>query len=432
MKLKKQMFVVLILTMLCASMWAGGQQDSGATEGGASAKKVTLHLLSHRYSALEYYAEALQKAAPPNVKVETELIPYDQYIVKMRINLAGGSDAYDITYLDPQALKEFAEKGWLMPIDQFIKKYDSEFDFADIPDGIWELSGHDGVTYSIAHHQLAYILFYRGDLLAGAGIDPPDLLDEYVDAAAKLTTGDRHGTSLSLKPVDALGNEWHSYLMAVGGEWLDNNFRPVFNGSEGVMATEYIKKLMKYAPPGVMNYANDESMVAMQQDKVAMMHQWSTRAAAMGNAEQSNVVGLVEWKRGVTLKPGGRPAGRYTAVSYGIPAFTKNDPDLIFRIIAEATGKESQKGGADRAMPVRLSVTTIPELATEHPEWAAAVDAIQSGAKELPLISEFSKMREVLMKRVAQALAGELGIQEALDIAAKEVTQVLTESGRIK
>jgi len=427
----KRIAAVLVMLALCLSVWAGGQTDAGSAEG-EPAKKVTLHLISHRYAALEYYAEALQKAAPPNVKVETELMPYDQYSEKLRINLAGGSDAYDITYLDPQNLKEFAEKGWLMPIDPFIKKYESAYDFSDIPDGIWELCRHDGVTYSVAHHQLAYILFYRGDLLSSAGISPPELLDEYVDAAVKLTTSNRYGTSLTLKAPDGLGNEFHSYLMATGGEWLDSDFRPVFNGPAGVMAIEYIKKLMKYAPPGVMNYANDESMVAMQQDKVAMMHQWSTRAAAMGNPEQSRVVGLVKWKRGVTLKPGGRPACRYTAVGYGISAFTKNDPDLIFRIIAEATGKESQRGGAVHAMPVRLAVTAIPELATEHPEWAAAVDAVQSGAKELPLISEFSKMRELSTKRIAQALVGELGVQEALDTAAKEVTQLLTESGRIK
>jgi len=431
MKVQKVVSAALVLLILGMSLWASGQQRQGTAEEAAT-KKVTLHVLSHRYPALEYYAEALQKAAPPNVKVETELMPYDQFIEKMRINLAGGSDAYDISYLDPQALKEFADKGWLKPIDQYIKKYDSEYDFSDIPKGIWELSSHDGATYSITHHQLAYILFYRGDILSDAGIKPPELLDEYVAAAAKLTTPDRYGTSLTLRPPDALGNEWHSYLMAVGGEWLDDKFRPVFNGPEGVMATEYIKKLMAYAPPGVMNYANDESMVAMQQDKVAMMHQWSTRAAAMGNAEQSKVVGLVEWKRGVTLKSGGRPACRYTAVGYGIPAFTKNDPELIFDIIAKATSKESQRGGAVHAMPVRVSVTKIPELAKEHPEWAAAVDAIQNNAKELPLIAEFTKMREVTTKRVAQALVGELGIQEALDTAAKEVTEILTDSGRLK
>ncbi|UCF99132.1 MAG: extracellular solute-binding protein [Spirochaetaceae bacterium] len=427
----KTIATLLVMLMFCLSLWAGGQSGAGAAEG-ETAKKVTLHMMSHRYPALEYYAEALQKAAPPNVRVETELMPYDQYIEKMRINLAGGSDAYDITYLDPQALKEFAEKGWLMPIDQYLTKYDSEYDFSDIPDGIWELCSHDGATYSIGHHQLAYILFYRGDVLSDAGIKPPELLDEYVDAARKLTTPERFGTSLTLKPPDALGNEWHSYLMAVGGEWLDDNFRPVFNGPEGVMATEYIKELMAYAPPGVMNYANDESMVAMQQDKVAMMHQWSTRAAAMGNPEQSKVVGLVKWKRGVTLKPGGRPACRYTAVGYGIPAFTKNDPELIFQIIAKATNMESQRGGAVHAMPVRVSVTEIPELAKEHPEWAAAVDAIQNNAKELPLIAEFTTMREISTKRVAQALVGELGIQEALDMAAEEITEALTESGRIK
>ena len=84
---KISLFVLLALLVLSLSVWATGQQsDVGMAE------KITLHMMSHRYPALEFYAEELQKAAPPNVRVETELMPYDQFIEKMRINLAGGSD----------------------------------------------------------------------------------------------------------------------------------------------------------------------------------------------------------------------------------------------------------------------------------------------------------------------------------------------------
>ena len=78
---KMSLFVMLALLVLSMSAWANGSQGEGGM-----AEKITLHMMSHRYPALEFYAEELQKAAPPNVRVETELMPYDQFIEKMRID----------------------------------------------------------------------------------------------------------------------------------------------------------------------------------------------------------------------------------------------------------------------------------------------------------------------------------------------------------
>lgn len=397
-----------------------------------SAEKVTLHMMSHRYPALEFYGKALSDEAPPNVEVISEYMPFPKWLEKMRVNLAAGSSTYDITYAPTESIGEFAKNGWLLPLDDFIKKYEDEFHFSDIPESVWKAMRYEGKTYLIPHHITAYIFFYRNDIFTKAGLQVPATLEEYVKTAAKLTTPERYGTSLTFMTPTPLFNEFHSYLNGCGGWFFDKDLNLTIQEPEGVMAVTYMKRLMEYAPPGVMNYGNDESSVAMQQDRVAMMNQWSTRAAPMDNPEKSKVVGLVKWDRPCSLWKGGPPVSRTVAAGFAIPAFTKNDPDLIFRVIARATDEETVQRGSKYANPVRLSVANDPKLSKLYPDWEATAKAMAAGSRDRPALAEFQILTDVIARRVAQALTGEKGIKEALDLAAQESYKILEDAGYYK
>ena len=68
----------------------------------AADKDVEINLLSHRYAALEYYAQAMIDNAPENVTFNTELTTYGDWQEKMTMNLSSKSSAYDITYISHQ------------------------------------------------------------------------------------------------------------------------------------------------------------------------------------------------------------------------------------------------------------------------------------------------------------------------------------------
>lgn len=63
------------------------------------------------------------------------------------------------------------------------------------------------------------------------------------------------------------------------GQWFDANRKPAFNSSAGAKALETMREMLKYAPPGVTSYANDECTVALIQGIAAMGLQWVSRAA---------------------------------------------------------------------------------------------------------------------------------------------------------
>lgn len=393
-----------------------------------AADEAEISLLSHRYAALEYYAQAMQDNVPEGVTLDTELTTYTDWQEKMTINLSSQSSAYDLTYIFPPDLATFASNGWLMPLDDYIEKYDEVYNFSDIPDYLWDAYTYDGHIYGIPSHQWAAILFARTDILKEAGLEVPKTLDELVEVSEALTKDGRYGLTLSLKAADMLAITFQCFMSACNGWWFDEEMKPAFNSPEAIKAIEYIQKLLPSLPEGSTAYGSDEVTLAMTQDIADMGLIQTTRSAAMDDEEQSKVVGKVDFYNAPALEEGGSGAALFATAGYSISAFTENDPDLVFQTMCNALTTEAMKGGAEAGMPVRESVLT-EELLAERPDYAAAWEAIQSGAKMRPAIPEFTEIMEISMTALADVLTNGADAQESMDEAAEECEKILEEAG---
>lgn len=431
--------MAIVLALIFAFTLAGCGSGTGTTSEGSTsnnvssgattaAKPATLSLLSHRYAALEYYAQELIDDAPENVTVETELTTYSDWQKKMTVNLSSGSSAYDMTYIYPPDLATFASKGWLLPLDDYIEKYKEQYNFDDIPQYLWDAYTYNGHIYGIPSHQWAAILFARTDLIKSAGLEVPKTLDDLVNVSKALTTGGRSGLTMTLKAADHLAITYQCLLTACGGWWFDDNMVPAFNSKEAMLAIDYLKKLTAYCPEGSTTYGSDESTLAMTQDLAAMGLLQTTRSSSMDDKEKSKVAGLVDFYPAPALKEGGPSAALFATAGYSISAFTKNDPETVFLTIANATDAESMADGAASGMPIRTSVLT-DELLKARPDYAAAWEAIQSGAALRPAIPEFNEIMEISMQALARVLIDGVDAQSTMDAAAEQCQKVLKDAG---
>jgi len=418
---------IVALLFIPALAFSGGAQGQGGAEA-----QVTFRMMSHRHPALEYYAEELASALP-NVDVESTLQPYDRTAQQTRVYLSSGeASPYEIFWVTDSLLAEYAENGWIQPIDEYIEKYDDEYDFiGDIPEGAWEGASYGGKRYGIPILNNIMLFFYREDIFDKYGIEPPTTFEEFVEYARMINENEPNmkGTTLTFKRVDALTNAFHAYLSGYGGSWFDDSGQPAFNGEAGVKALTLMAELMNYAPPGVLSFANDQSTVAFQQGQVAMGIQWYTRCASMDNTETSTVVGKMQFAvppsaRGISV-----PATRVSVDCYVIPAQLAEgvDPELVFRTIAGGTDKESMLGAAQYALVPRSSVREDPDIAAQYRYWPIASRTIDQGARSLPMHGDFSAIAEEVTLRISQALAGELGLEEALDMAAERAREIISE-----
>ena len=86
-------------------------------------------------------------------------------------------------------------------------------------------------------------------------------------------------------------------------------------------------------------------MIALAQDMATMGLQWATRAGTMDDPKQSRVVGKIDW----IAPPDGH--ARFSTDGYALSAFSRHDPETLFRIAATATDEAAMREGAALTVP---------------------------------------------------------------------------------
>jgi ABC-type glycerol-3-phosphate transport system substrate-binding protein len=392
--------------------------------GGTARAAGTIQMISHRYPALEHYAEKM-RGAIPGVTVNTQLMPIDKAMELATIAMSSKSDTPDIVYASDTTMRNFVRNGWFRPLDDLWAKYTDEFKLGDYPDAVLAPYRVDGHLYVMPHTVNTMMFFYRKDILAKAGKAPPKTIAEYRDLAKSLNSPMRAGTINCLKPVDAATNEAHWYLNALGDGWFDNDWHPTFNTAKSVAAIEMLKEITKYAQQGFTAAANDECMIALQQDTAAMGLQWATRAKSMDDPAKSRVINEIDW----VVPPQGH--ARIAGDGYAISAFSKQDPDTLFRIIATSASQASMREAASLLIPPRKSILDDPEMSKANRFYPAALASYESGTRA-PSLPEFNAICEFVTRRILQCVTGEMSVKQAMDTAASETETFLKGHGYYK
>lgn len=392
--------------------------------GGTARAAGTIQMLSHRYPALEHYAEKM-RGAIPGVTVNTQLMPFDKAMELATIAMSSKSDTPDIVYASDTTTRTFVKNGWFRPLDDLWAKYRDEFKLGDFSDATLAPYRIDGRLYVMPHTVNSMMLFYRKDVFNKAGKVPPTTIAGYRDLAKSFNTPMRAGTISCLKPVDAASNESHWYLNALGDGWFDPVWHPAFNTDKSVAAIEMLKEVTKYAQQGFTAAANDECMIALQQDTAVMGLQWATRAKAMDDPTKSRVVNEIEW----IAPPQGH--ARISGDGYAISAFSKQDPDTLFRIIATSASQASMREAASLMIPPRRSILDDPEMAKANRFYPAALESYESGTRA-PALPEFNAICEFVTRRILQGVTGEMTVKQAMDTAASETETFLKGHGYYK
>lgn len=396
------------------------------------AAEPTVRYISHRFPMLEFWAKKMGEY--PGIKFESELIPFDQALEKMQIHLSQGAPTYDIMATDA-FLPTFAERGWLMPLDPLIEKFGQAVEWDDInPTLVRDVCSYKGKVYGVPNLSISMFFFYRKDLLDAAGLKPPETFDDWIAAAKALTKPDKkqYGTAMTLKAGDGFQNDFTYYLRTYGGDWYDKDWRVTIDSEAGLKAMTTMKELMKYAPPNVLAFHNDESTVAMQQGLTAMGLLWQSRALSMDNPQVSQAVGKVHFAVPPAATKGGKSSPRLAVGCYSISAFTKNDPGLVFQVIGKTLSKANMRESAGLATPTRVSVTRDPEVTQKFRFIKTAADNIQAGARLIPSNPEFSEAMLQVTQTLQKGLTGELTIPESLKRAQKVMHDLMTEKGYYK
>ncbi len=244
------------------------------------------------------------------------------------------SSRYDIVALDLPWLGEFVEKKLLLPLDEIMDL--ERLDPADFHTAGWKAAHWGGRPYAVPAQTTPELLFYRRDLLAKAGLEPPETTDQLLNVARSLHVPQkgRYGIGWNAARGTALG---HTVLMTMadfgqpvldlpevaGGfdtdALADRDYSVTIDTDCGLMAAQFLMELMHYSPPDILSMSWYERVRPFASGRIAMAYGYTLLAPYFeldASSPAHGQTGYLPHPRG----PGARHVAPVGGYAMGIPA----------------------------------------------------------------------------------------------------------------
>lgn len=375
-------------------------------------------------SMTDQYVTAFRHLAPKfeeetGIKITLDELGYVDLYQKLTADFVGHTANYDLMTVDIVWSGEYAQNGYTLPLDDFMERDEDELDLDDIMPVCWTLGEWEGQHWAYPLAGYANVLNYRKDVLAEAGVEPPETQQELLEAAKTLNDPDNdfYGMALLGAKGPAVAQDYMAWVQQHGGEILDEEGNLAINTPENVEILEFFGSLFDYGPPGATDYWWDQRETAFRSGNVAMMEGWSIARAGYEDPNLSSIVSKVD----ITVAPvaeGMEPKYGFGGWGIGINADTEH-AEAAWEFIKWLTSPEIQKEWIRHdGAPIRRSTLEDPDLVAEYPWFPVLLKSFEKGDGDYrPRIPEYSIIQDALGTAVNGYLVGELSAQEALDQA---------------
>ena len=219
--MKKLIAVFLIALMAMTTIFAGGSQESAASDG---TTKLTFAVWD--YTQNVYLAKAIEafQAANPDITIEVQDTPAADYITKLNTQLNGGSNVDLFLIKEADKTKTFYDRGQLANLTPYVEAASIDMSAYNGTDANFTF---DGNLYGMPLRTDQYVLFYNKDIFDAAGVAYPDndmTWTEFEEIAAQITSGEG-----ATKKYGAYFHSWNACVQNWG----------VQDGKHSIMSGDY-------------------------------------------------------------------------------------------------------------------------------------------------------------------------------------------------
>jgi multiple sugar transport system substrate-binding protein len=372
------------------------------------------------------------------IKVNYEIIPYEN-TREQEVLRFSSTEPLDVVLTDVVWIGEFAGNGWLEPITTFTKdanladpdlKLDGFFPILLESFGTW-----DKQTYGLPFDNYSGLLFYNKCMLKDAGFDkPPATWDELLKVyAPKLTdkSKDRYAYALqSRRGETQSADSFMRFLWPFGGSLLDANFKSNLNSKASQEGLQFRQDLMKFMPPGIVDYDHNEAVNALAQGKVAMITEWSAFYSTLADPAKSKITDCLA----VATEPKG-PAGLKPALggfSLGVNANSGDKQKaaawlFIQWVTSEAMAKPYLEAGG---VSGRMSVYKDPDVHKKYPFVQPMVTSWEGGVPDYrPRFPQWPEISEVVGENGTSMMLGKSSVEAGAKAIGSKMEDILKKAG---
>jgi len=358
---------------------------------------------------------------------------------------------YDIIAVDLPWVGGFAERGILMPLDEAMDT--DRLDPADFHTAGWSAAHWGGRPYGVPAQTTPELLFYRRDIFAQAGLEPPTTTEKLLKAARILHDPRRgvHGIAWNAARGTALG---HTVLMTLAdfgqpvldldeiaggfdtGRLCTGTYHATIDTPAALNAAEFLLELLSYSPPDILSMSWYERVRPYAAGSVAMAYGYTLLAPYFERDETSPAHGQTGYLPHPP-GPGATPIAPVGGYVMGIPAnLAPERVPAAVEALQVFTSPEAQKlyvQNGSRTNP-RYSVAADPEVRRASTIFEA-VDGM-SWRDELqfwprPPVPEICELIQICGEEFHDMLRGITSPRDALK-AAQARADALIQSNRKK
>jgi multiple sugar transport system substrate-binding protein len=335
-----------------------------------------------------------------------------------------GDSPYDLILMDVVWLPKFAAAGWLLdlsdriPADQLAGFYPADLDGGR----------YNGKLYRLPIRSDAGLLYYRQDLLAQAGIQPPETFEQLVQASKTLQQSGAvpWGYVWQGRQYEGLAAMFVEVLAGYGGFWVNPKTLEVgLDRPEAIQAVNFLHSTIAsgISPPGVTTYQEEEARRLFQSGQVAFMRSWPY-AYPLGSAADSPIKGKFAIKPMVHA-PGFPGAACLGGWGLGIAKTTRN-PDAALRVLQYYASVEGQRFTIleNGYLPTRPSLYSDRQIVGKY-SYFPSMQAVAEKAVLRPPVAQYAQVSDILQRYLSAALTDRTPVEEALKAAAAETRRLL-------
>ncbi|NML49480.1 extracellular solute-binding protein [Streptomyces sp. R302] len=394
-----------LVAALGVTLAACGGSDSGSNGGSKGSGELSGTVTWWDTSTVGSEDKVFKKLAEdftkkhPKVTVKYVNVPFGEAQNKFKNAAQSGSGAPDVIRSEVAWTPEFADLGYLAPLDGTAALKDQD----DFLEQAAASTKYNGKTYAVPQVIDSMGIFYNKKIFKDAGVEVPKSIAELktVSATIKEKTGK---TGLYLRGDDPY---WFlSFLYGEGGDMVDAaNKKVTFDDPAGVSAFKTVKDLVD-SKAAITDATNgwDNMQAAFKDGKVAMMINgpWAVADTYAGKefADKANL-GIAPVPAGTAGQ--GAPQGGHNLAVY---AGSKN-LDASYAFAEYMTSAESQAKVAEELslLPTRQSSYLQKEVAQN--QMIAFFKPVVEKAVERPWIPEGGSLFEPVKVEYTKVLTGQ-------------------------
>jgi len=362
-------------------------------------------LLANSFAAWKAVSDAMSECGNFEAELDAE------FRKKQPDAFAANPSLYQLGGVSNGTIQPLLSAGTIRPLDDLVAKYGKDLQ----PNQLIRINGQIMAIAMMVNNQH---LMYREDIFKSLGLEVPTTYYELLTAADKVAASGQVQYALggTYKAGWNLAEEFVNMYMGMGGDFFDGS-KPTLNNAMGVRTLEMMRNLTHYMDPEYLVADSTYVQQQFQQGKIAMAVLWATRAAAMDDVKESQVVGKVKMAAAPSPVSGALPASTLWWDGVVLAKnMTDQQADEAFQLLMEGIDREMVTNNNDAAVWLINGYKPGPMA-------MGAAETAENGALPYPNGIEMGLMHTALGNNVADFLTGkETAEQTLLDIEAEYTT----------